>query len=111
MTNGIYEPTNLPQHAQGEVNDSSVDGKKGGGQSAIFVARNRFAVLNKTLQVRFIVSFCYLIKLMLLSISPLKFAILSNSIVKTIKPPAQTNEIFYGGTGCLILSSPTAVVL
>jgi len=36
---------------------------------------------------------------------------LSNSVVKSIKPPVQTNEIFYGGTASLILSSTTAVVL
>ncbi|PPR07467.1 hypothetical protein CVT26_013437 [Gymnopilus dilepis] len=48
--NGLYELSNLPQQAQGELKDSSVDGKKGNGQSAIFVARNRFAVLNKTTQ-------------------------------------------------------------
>ncbi len=36
---------------------------------------------------------------------------MSNTVVKSIKPPVQTNEIFYGGTACLILSSPTAVVL
>ncbi|KAJ7130250.1 WD40-repeat-containing domain protein [Mycena epipterygia] len=41
--NGLYELTALPQQAQGEVKDSSVDGKKGAGQSGIFVARNRFA--------------------------------------------------------------------
>ena len=31
--------------------------------------------------------------------------------MKTIKPPVQTNEIFYGGTACLILSSTTSVAL
>ena len=36
---------------------------------------------------------------------------LSNSIVKSIKPSVQTNEIFYGGTACLILRSATSVVL
>ena len=36
---------------------------------------------------------------------------LSNSVVKSIKPPVQTNEIFYGGTASLILSSPSSVVL
>jgi len=49
--NGIFELTNLPTQSQGDIKDSSVDGKKGNGQSAIFVARNRFAVLNKTNQV------------------------------------------------------------
>jgi coatomer protein complex subunit alpha (xenin) len=50
--NGMYELTALPQQTQGDVKDSSVDGKKGNGQSAIFVARNRFAILNKPNQVR-----------------------------------------------------------
>lgn len=36
---------------------------------------------------------------------------LSNSITKTVKPPVQTNDIFYGGTATLLLSSPTAVLL
>jgi coatomer subunit alpha len=50
--NGLYELVGLPAQAAGEVKDSSTDGKRGNGQSAIFVARNRFAVLNKTSQVR-----------------------------------------------------------
>ena len=36
---------------------------------------------------------------------------LANPVVKSIKPPVTTNEIFYGGTASLILSSPTSVVL
>jgi coatomer protein complex subunit alpha (xenin) len=50
--NGLYELASLPALSQGEVKDS-IDGKKGtaSGYSAIFVARNRFAVLNKTSQV------------------------------------------------------------
>jgi coatomer protein complex subunit alpha (xenin) len=49
--NGLYELTNLPKDISGELKDSSLDGKRGPGQSAIFVARNRFAILNKTTQV------------------------------------------------------------
>jgi coatomer protein complex subunit alpha (xenin) len=49
--NGLYELTSLPQQLQGEVKDSSVDEKKGAGQSGIFVARNRFGVLQKATQV------------------------------------------------------------
>lgn len=52
--NGLFELTGLPNQTTGEVKDSSSDGKKGPGQSAIFVARNRFAVLNKPNQVRFL---------------------------------------------------------
>ncbi|KAF7351614.1 Coatomer subunit alpha [Mycena sanguinolenta] len=77
---------------KGELKDSSVDGKKGAGQSAIFVARNRFAVLQKATQI-------------------IEVRDLANSVVKTIKPPVQTNEIFYGGTASLILSSTSSVVL
>ena len=49
--NGLYELSNLPKDVVGEVQDSSAGGKRGSGQAAIFVARNRFAVLNKTSQV------------------------------------------------------------
>lgn len=54
--NGLFELTSLPKDAVGEVKDSSTDGKRGGGQAAIFVARNRFAVLNKTSQVIILLS-------------------------------------------------------
>ncbi|EIW55216.1 coatomer subunit alpha-2 [Trametes versicolor FP-101664 SS1] len=90
--NGLYELSGLPKDAVGEVKDSSTDGKRGSGQAAIFVARNRFAVLNKTSQL-------------------IEVRDLSNSVVKSIKPPVQTNEIFYGGTASLILSSASSVVL
>ncbi|KAF7316415.1 Coatomer subunit alpha [Mycena indigotica] len=90
--NGLYELTSLPQQAQGEMKDSSVDGKRGAGQSAIFVSRNRFAVLQKATQF-------------------IEIGDLANTVVKKIKPPVQTNEIFYGGTASLILSSTSTVVL
>jgi coatomer protein complex subunit alpha (xenin) len=105
---GMYELTNLPQQAQGEVKDSSVDGKKGNGQSAIFVARN--SLIRQPRQVLFFVHnswFSYPFRLIQL----IEVRDLSNSVVKSIKPPVQTNEIFYGGTACLVLSSTTSVVL
>ncbi|KAI0280233.1 coatomer subunit alpha-2 [Russula aff. rugulosa BPL654] len=70
--------TNLPKDISGELKDSSLDGKRGSGQSAIFVARNRFAILNKTTQ-------------------HIEVCDLTGAVVKSIKPPVQTNEIFYGG--------------
>lgn len=51
--NGLYELTPLPKDAAAEVKDSLMDGKRGPGNAAIFVARNRFAVLNKATQVSF----------------------------------------------------------
>ncbi|KAG8884766.1 hypothetical protein FRB97_003287 [Tulasnella sp. 331] len=90
--NGIYELVGLPKDTGGELRDSTADGKRGQGSSAIFVARNRFAILDKTAQ-------------------NVEIRDLSNSVTKSVKPPVQTNEIFYGGTASLLLSSPTSVVL
>ncbi|CAE6420726.1 unnamed protein product [Rhizoctonia solani] len=94
--NGIYELVGLPRDVgSGELRDSSTDGKRGTGNSVVFVARNRFAVLEKATQA-----------------SPnIQIRDLSNTITKTIKAPVQTNEIFYGGTASLILSSTSTVVL
>jgi coatomer protein complex subunit alpha (xenin) len=54
--NGLFELSSLPTQSNGEVKDSSADGKRGSAHSAIFVARNRFAVLNKTSQVDALIS-------------------------------------------------------
>lgn len=50
--NGLFELSSLPAQTNGEVKDSSADGKRSSAHSAIFVARNRFAALNKTTQVK-----------------------------------------------------------
>ena len=49
--NGLYELSTLPTQTNGDIKDSSADGKRGSAHSAIFVARNRLAVLQKTNQV------------------------------------------------------------
>ncbi|KAH9470729.1 hypothetical protein Pst134EA_004653 [Puccinia striiformis f. sp. tritici] len=91
--NGMYELVNLPKDMNaGEVRDSSSEGKRGNGQAALFVARNRFAVLDKTAQT-------------------IEIRDLSNSITKSIKCPSPTNDIFYGGTASLLLSTNTSVIL
>ena len=118
---GLFELTGLPAQTvgtgvSGEVKDSSIYGKKGSAQSAIFVARNRFAVLHKPGQVRSIPRlFISLCREPLIDFFPchrqlIEVRDLSNSVVKIIKPPVQTNEVFYGGTAGFILSS-TSVVL
>jgi coatomer protein complex subunit alpha (xenin) len=89
----MYELVNLPKDMNsGEVRDSSSEGKRGNGQAALFVARNRFAVLDKTSQT-------------------IEIRDLSNSITKSIKCPSPTNDIFYGGTASLLLSTNTSVIL
>jgi len=87
---GTYELINLPRDASGAV--EPVDSKRGPGNSAVFVARNRFAVFNQASQ-------------------QIDIKDLSNSTTKTIKPPAGTTDITYGGTGCLLLLTATNVVL
>ena len=49
--NGQFEMAHLARDGAIQVKDSATVGKRGPGQSAFFVARNRFAVLNKTSQV------------------------------------------------------------
>lgn len=89
----MYELIALPKDGSAaEGRDSSTEGKRGPGLSAIFVARNRLAVLDKTAQ-------------------SIEIRDLSNSLTKTIKCPVQTNEIFYGGTASLLLAAPTSIVL
>ncbi|KAG8924486.1 hypothetical protein FRC02_010403 [Tulasnella sp. 418] len=92
--NGLYELVGLPKDVGGELRDSTSDGKRGQGSSAIFVARNRFAVLDKTSQT-------------------IQIRDLSNTVTKSVSAPiaSQVNEIFYGGTACLLLSTSNAVVL
>lgn len=89
---GQFELATLPRDSSGEVKDSSTDGKKGPGSSVVFVARNRFAVLDKANQT-------------------IEIRDLNNTVTKVVKPPAQTNEIFYGGTASLLLSSTSSVIL
>ncbi|QRW04959.1 coatomer subunit beta [Ceratobasidium sp. AG-Ba] len=86
--NGLYELVGLPRDAgSGELRDSSTDGKRGTGNSVVFVARNRFAVLEKATQ-------------------NIQIRDLSNSITKTIKSPVQANEIFYATKVLAELATP-----
>ncbi|KAF2759986.1 Coatomer, alpha subunit [Pseudovirgaria hyperparasitica] len=87
---GCYELISLPRDASGAVEPT--DTKRGTGNSAVFVARNRFAVFTQSNQ-------------------QIDIKDLSNSTTKTIKPPPGTIDIYFGGTGCLFLITATSVVL
>lgn len=87
---GIYELITLPREASGAVEPSNT--LRGAGTSAVFVARNRFAVFNQTTQ-------------------QIDIKDLSNSTTKTIKPPHGTVDMVFGGPGCLFLVTPTHVYL
>ncbi|KAI1442320.1 Coatomer, alpha subunit [Annulohypoxylon stygium] len=87
---GSYELINLPRDGSGAID--ATDSKRGQGNSAIFVARNRFAVLNTSLQ-------------------SVEIKDLSNNTARTFKPPIGTTDIYFGGTGNLLIITPTAVHL
>ncbi|KAF1884619.1 hypothetical protein Lal_00028500 [Lupinus albus] len=75
-------------YGRGDVQDA----KKGPGGSAVFVARNRFAVLDK-------------------STNQVLLKNLKNEIVKKSALPIATDSIFYAGTGNLLCRSEDRVVI
>ncbi|KAF9204235.1 hypothetical protein BGZ49_005548 [Haplosporangium sp. Z 27] len=89
---GTYELYNLPKDYGGDAREPANEGKRGTGNSAIFIARNRFAVLEKANQT-------------------ITIRDLQNNSTKSFKTPSVVNEIFYAGTGQLLLSTPTSVIL
>lgn len=87
---GSYELIKLPREGAGAI--ESPDSKRGSGNSAIFVARNRFAVLSTASQT-------------------VDIKDLSNNVTRSFKPPHGTVDIYFGGPGNLLLITPTAVHL
>ncbi|PSR92318.1 coatomer WD associated region-domain-containing protein [Coniella lustricola] len=87
---GSYELVNLPRDGSGAIEPTG--SKRGQGNSAIFVARNRFAVLNTASQT-------------------IDIKDLANSTTRSFKPPTGTTDIYFGGTGNLLIITPTAVHL
>ena len=104
---GTYDLAPLPRDgaASSELHESSSVGKRGHASSAIFVARNRLATLDRAAQT-------------------IEIRDLSNQVTKTIPcppstlaasaasgTPTTTNEIFFGGTASLLLSTNVGVTL
>lgn len=89
---GTYELFNLPRDVSGDLREPADEGKRGSGSSAIFIARNRFAVFDKTNQ-------------------QIQIRDLTNTVTKSFKPPTQINEIFYAGTSTLLMATGTSVIL
>ncbi|KAM0277522.1 hypothetical protein ACHAQH_005721 [Verticillium albo-atrum] len=87
---GSYELISLPKDSSGAIEPT--ESKRGSGNSAIFVARNRFAVLNVASQT-------------------IDIKDLSNNVTRSFKPPVGTTDIYFGGTGNLLIITPTHVHL
>ncbi|KAH7625872.1 coatomer WD associated region-domain-containing protein [Sordaria sp. MPI-SDFR-AT-0083] len=87
---GSYELITLPRDGSGAIEPT--ESKRGQGNSAVFVARNRFAVLNAATQT-------------------VDIKDLTNNTTRSFKPPVGTTDIYFGGTGNLLIITPTAVHL
>lgn len=88
--NGSYELYIVPRDSKGEA---SPEPKRGSGSSAVFIARNRFAVLDK-------------------GGNQIVIKNLNNEITKKAPSPcATTDAIFYAGTGTLLCRSEDKVVM
>ncbi|TYH94473.1 hypothetical protein ES332_A12G043900v1 [Gossypium tomentosum] len=88
---GSYELYVIPKDSFGR-GDGSLEARKGVGSSAIFVARNRFAVLDK-------------------GNNQVLVKNLKNEVVKKSGLPVPTDAIFYAGTGSLLCRSEDRVVI
>ncbi|XP_031494258.1 coatomer subunit alpha-1-like [Nymphaea colorata] len=88
---GSYELYIIPKDSVGR-SDTAQDAKRGAGGCALFVARNRFAVLDK-------------------SNNQVLVKNLKNEIVKKSSLPVATDAIFYAGTGNLLCRAEDRVVI
>ncbi|WOL07591.1 coatomer subunit alpha-1-like [Canna indica] len=88
---GTYELYIVPKDTAGR-GDYMQDARKGAGSSAVFVARNRFAVLDKSNNQAIVKN-------------------LKNEIVKKNPLPIGTDAIFYAGTGNLLCRAEDRVVI
>ncbi|KAK9667322.1 hypothetical protein RND81_14G248500 [Saponaria officinalis] len=88
---GSYELYVVPKDASGR-GDVAQEAKRGAGGSAVFIARNRFAVLDK-------------------SSNQVLVKNLKNEIVKKSVLPIATDAIFYAGTGNLLCRAEDRVII
>lgn len=89
---GSYELYRLPKNLGGTLQEPSDESMKGVGHAALFIARNRFAVFDKTNQI-------------------IQIRDLSNKETKSFKTPGQVTDIYYAGPGTLLMATPTSVIL
>ena len=85
---GVFDIAPLPHAPPTDLAESGSVGKRGQGSSALFIARNRFAVLHRathTVEIRD----------------------LANNVVKTLTLPDDTQDIFPGGPSHLVFTTPT----
>ncbi|WFD41655.1 hypothetical protein MPSI1_000287 [Malassezia psittaci] len=89
---GVIDIAPLPHTPPSELAESGSIGKRCQGNTAFFIARNRFAVLTK-------------------ATNTVEIRDLANNVVKSIKMPDETLDILGGGPSYLMFSTPTIVGL
>jgi coatomer protein complex subunit alpha (xenin) len=89
VENSTYDLYNVPKDSDSQ-NPDAPEGKRSSGLTAVWVARNRFAVLDRT--------------------HSLVVKNLKNEITKKVQVP-NCDDIFYAGTGCLLLKDADGVML
>lgn len=90
VDSGTYELIHIPRDPSGAVEPTDI--KRGSGNSAVFVARNRFAVFTQSTQ-------------------SIDIKDLSNATTKTMRTPVGTTDIYFAGTGHLLMITPSTVYL
>ena len=86
---GVYELINLPRDASGAVEPT--DSKRGTGNAAVWVARDRFAVFSQANQ-------------------QVDIKNLQDAVTSSVRTPPGTVDIAYGGKGFLLLITGSSVV-
>ena len=89
LENSVYDLYAIPKDSDSQ-NPDAPEGKRSSGLTGVWVARNRFAVLDRSHQI---------------VIKNLK-----NEVTKKVQTP-NCDEIFYAGTGMLLLRDPDGVTL
>jgi len=91
---GSYELYPVPRDpfAEGGSGGSTADGRRGSGTAAVFVARNRFAVLVK-------------------SQNKILIKNMNNDTTKTLTCPEPTREMFFAGVGRVLLQTEDKLML
>ena len=89
VENSTYDLYSIPKDSDSK-NPDAPEGKRSSGLNAIWVARNRFAVLDRT--------------------HSIVIKNLKNEITKKVQAP-NCEDIFYAGTGCLLLKDADNVTL
>lgn len=89
LENSTYDLYSVPKDSDSQ-NPDAPEGKRSSGLTAVWVARNRFAVLDRT--------------------HSIVIKNLKNEITKKVQAP-NCEDIFYAGTGCLLLKDTDTITL